>query len=383
MVNNSKGEILYVGGFNFDKNYASSIRVIENARFFQTLNYNVKILGKITLKNEANSLLIKNIEVFDIETSKFDFASDISPIKSKVESSLKKIDYIIAYNYPPIAFFKLLKYCSSKNIVLIPDLTEWYGIDGKFTVMKGMRLILNEWRMFVLNKKCNNFILASSYLNNKYKNSNSLLLPFVTIDELKKVQPNILDRKNVNFVYAGSPGKNFSKDRLDIIIKAFARVKTNQNNFTLKIVGLTLSDLLKETIIKEDVIKLADNLICYGRVDNELCVSIIKQSNFVVFARDINRVTCAGYPTKVFEAFKYGLPVITNKTSDIELHVNSSNGFMLEKADVKEFQNCIGTILSSEIEALETIINNCRENNPFLAKYYKRNTEHFFKNIIQ
>ena len=175
---------------------------------------------------------------------------------------------------------------------------------------------------------------------------------------------------------------NFSKDRLDIIIKAFSNIKTKHSNFTLRIIGLLKEDLLKEKRVIDDVIKLDKTIECYGRVKNKECIQIIKNSNFVIFARDINRVSSAGYPTKVFEAFKYGLPVITNKTSDIDLHVNSTNGFLVEKATVSDFEICLHKILSSETDGLNMIVNNCRKDNPFLAKYYKLKTEQFFKNLI-
>jgi len=376
-----KGNILYIGGFNFDKTNASSVRVIENVRFFQNLNFDVKILGKICLKENENSIYIKGVEVFDIEESKKSFANDITTIKSKVESSVNKIDYIIAYNYPPISFNKLIKYCASNSIILIPDITEWYGIDGKFTLIKGLRFFLNEWRMLMLNKKCPNKIIASSYLQKIYNTTNNLRLPFVTIDKFHSENEIIIDKNNLIFVYAGSPGKNFSKDRLDIVIKAFANTKSLHNNFTLKIVGLLKDDLLKIDTIRNDIIKLEDNLVCYGKVRNEECIDIIKKSNIVVFAREINRVSSSGYPTKVFEAFKYGLPVLTNKTSDIDWHVNKSNGFLVSNTNVSEFSKCIKEILCMEIENLKGIINKCRGNNPFYYTEYKEETIRFFNKM--
>ena len=378
-----KGNILYIGGFNFNKNNASSVRVVENARFFKDLNFNVKIFGKISLKENEHSIFIKGVEILDIEKLKKSFVSDIATIKFEVDSSVNSIDYIIAYNYPPIAFKKLIKYCASKKIILIPDLTEWYGIDGKFTFGKGLRLALNEWRMYILNKKCPNKIIASSYLDKFYNKSNNLLLPFVTIDKSKFENEIVLDKDNLIFVYAGSPGENFSKDRLDLVIQAFANVKSRHNNFTLKIVGLLKDDLLKIDAIRDDIIILEGNIVCYGRVRNARCVNIIKESNLVVFARDKNRVTSSGYPTKVFEAFKYGLPIVTNKTSDIELHVNENNGFMIENANVNEFSSCINKILSMEIEDLKDVINNCRENNPFYDSNYKKDTIGFFKKMFK
>ena len=49
-----------------------------------------------------------------------------------------------------------------------------------------------------------------------------------------------------------------------------------------------------------------------------------------MFLRDDNRVTKAGFPTKFVESISAGVPVITNKTSDLEYHLkNGENGFLL------------------------------------------------------
>lgn len=373
-----KKNILYIGGFNFNKINASSIRVIENARFLEKFNFNVEVLGKVKLLNEKHTFINK-IKVSNIVDNNKSFASSISVINLKIETS--KIDFIIAYNYPPIAFYKLLKLCRKNNIELIPDLTEWYGIDGDFSLDKGLRFALHQWRMHYLNKKCRNKIVASSYLDKFYKKSNNLLLPFVTVDNSSSGKMQDLNINNIKFVYAGSPGENFSKDRLDIVLKAFAKVKENQSNFTLHIVGLTKENLLAIDRVKEEVQFLDKNLKCYGRLDSVACVNIIKKSDIVVFARDINRGSSAGFPTKVFEAFKYGLPVLTNATSDIGDYVkNNYNGYLTSEASVKEFSNSINLILSSKVENIKIIINNCRSENPFYYKNYIKKTELFFKN---
>tara|TARA_R110002051_G_scaffold265495_4_gene325342 strand:+ start:5033 stop:6166 length:1134 start_codon:yes stop_codon:yes gene_type:complete len=369
--------ILYIGGFNFNKTTASSIRVIENARFLEKLNFNVEVLGKIQLLDKKYTT-IDTIKVSNIVADDEDFASNISTIKLKVTSS--KIEYIIAYNYPPIAFYKLLKLCKINNVTLIPDLTEWYGIDGDFSIGKGVRFILHQWRMLYLNKQCKNKIVASSFLDRYYKKSNNLLLPFVTIDVLNFKKQQNLNIDAIKFVYAGSPGENFSKDRLDIVLKSFAKVKEIHSNFMLNIVGLTKENLLAIDRVKKEVQFLDQHLNCFGRLDNVACVNVIKQSDIVVFARDVNRVSSAGFPTKVFEAFKYGLPILTNRTSDIDNYVEKNyNGFLTQEANVKGFLNAIQLIVSADIKSLEKIIDNCRSENPFFYKNYMNKTELFFK----
>lgn len=369
-----KKNILYVGGFNFNTNNASSIRVIENARFLKILNFNVEVLGKI-----SSTKFINEIKVSSIVTEEENFSRNISTIEFKVK--LLKINYIIAYNYPPIAFYKLIKFCKLNNIVLIPDLTEWYGIDGGFTLDKGIRFVLHQWRMYFLNNKCKNKIVASNYLDNYYKNSNNLILPFVTIDNPIFKEKFAISLSKIKFVYAGSPGVNFSKDRLDIVIKAFAKIKEKKDNFLFEIIGLSKENIFNINTIKSDVIKLGENLKCYGRLNNHDCKKIIKKSNFVVFSRDVNRVTNAGFPTKVFEAFKYGLPIVTNNTSNINDYVNTENGFLINNAKIDEFVSSINLILSSDSNQLELITEKCRKKNPFFYKNYEESANLFFKKI--
>ena len=75
------------------------------------------------------------------------------------------------------------------------------------------------------------------------------------------------------------------------------------------------------------------------------------------------------------------MPVLTNKTSDIDWHVNKSNGFLVSNTNVSEFSKCIKEILCMEIENLKGIINKCRGNNPFYYTEYKEETIRFFNKM--
>jgi glycosyltransferase involved in cell wall biosynthesis len=373
--------ILYVGGFNFTKSNASAVRVIENARFFEKIGFNVTIMGKTGVETSKKPLKMKGISIYDISSSGEDFSLNINSIELFVENSLEKIDYIIAYNYPPISFSKLINYTKNHKIILIPDITEWYGIDGNFTLMKGLRLLLHEWRMRVLNRKVNNILVASSYLSETYKSKNTFIFPFVTIDSSSVVPSKNINTKELQFVFAGSPGKNFSKDRLDIIIEAFARQK--DINFKLHIVGLKYQWLLDNKITSTFVRQLGDKILCYGRLPNEECIHIIKKSDFVIFARQQTRVTRAGFPTKVFEAFKYGLPVITNSTSDISEFINDKNGFLVPECSTEAFSLVIRDILNTDVKILNNIIENTRLDNPFYYRNFEDKMKAFFNTIQQ
>lgn len=373
-------KILYIGGFNFFKQNASSIRVIENARFFNLIGYKTLVLGKAPLSSHLNDVLIKNIEI-GYDNKKIDFTINIESVKKNYYDLAKNSNnvVIIAYNYPPIAFSKILKFCKKNKIKLIPDITEWYGIDGKLTLNKSIRWLLTQWRMRILTPKCENIILASHKLIKRYTKNNILLLPFVTIDnsvitkEKKKLSSKYI------FTYSGSPGLNFSKDRLDIIIQAFS--KLDNTNFLLNIVGLSKELMLSEKKVKEQIIQLKNKIVFYGRVTNKESIKVIQNSDFVIFARDINRVNSVGYPTKVFEAFKYGIPVITNNTSDLSLHIiNNENGFLIEDASVNLFAKKINNILNLPTSKILKLKENCINDNPFFYKKYIKTTINFLNN---
>ena len=151
--------------------------------------------------------------------------------------------------------------------------------------------------------------------------TNNLRLPFVTIDKFHSENEIIIDKNNLIFVYAGSPGKNFSKDRLDIVIKAFANSKSQHNNFTLNIVGLSKDELLKIDTIRDDIINLDSNLVCFGRVRNEESINIIKKSNLVVIFWDFSKippyeVRSNTSPSKISRDF-HGFGVFRLDTKDL------------------------------------------------------------------
>ncbi|TXK77879.1 glycosyltransferase [Mesonia sp. K4-1] len=368
--------ILYIGGFNFVTENASSIRVIENARFLKQLGYNCVVMGK----TECNLVkYYKDIKLINIQTSNnrdIDFSTNCISVISEIESFATP-PIVIAYNYPTIAFYKLQKYCKNNNIVLIPDITEWHGIDGRISILKILRYILNNYKMRHLNKKCKNIILATDHLSNLYGKSNQLILPFVTID---KTGPTSFKSNNMRrFIFAGTLGENFSKDRLDILIKAFA--KLNAKQFEVHIVGPSKQELFSSCIAK-DLKMLSEKIKIYGRVPNRKVKHIMKSTDFVIFARNVKRITKVGYPTKVFEAFKMGIPVITNRTSNLDKHIiNNKNGFLIKELNVDKFVEVLEKAIDMPSTDLKKMKEECVLNNPFYYKNHEENIIKFFKNL--
>lgn len=372
----TKNIVLYVGSFDFKLGSASSVRVIENALFIKQFGFDVQIMGVV-----HNEFEVDTIQIHDIANQAIPFDTSIESIKNKFVDL--KVSYeniiIIAYNYPPVAFHKLIKFTKKNEIFLVADVTEWYSFQGKFNIYNVLRWGLNEWKMCFLLDKCDHFILATSFLQKRFENKNTVILPFVTTKEKIQILEN---EKNdvVIYTYAGSPGLNFKKDRLDILMKAFLKLKEKSDKFIFNVIGVEKNFFSDKSILR--IIELLGEAIKFhGRLPHERTVEIIKKSDYTVFARDVNRLTKVGFPTKVFEAFKYNIPVITNNTSDLSDYITTENGVLLEDNTVKAFENAFLKI-NTDITIKSMHKENMMKSNPFGSENFENEFRIFLDNIL-
>ena len=105
----NKKTILYIGGFKLPDRNSSAIRVLGIARMFNDLGYDIKVGGKI----DKEITTYTDIDFWSVEhvgEQKYKQGTDIEPIRYKVkELGKENLKAIIAYNYAPIAFYKLYK----------------------------------------------------------------------------------------------------------------------------------------------------------------------------------------------------------------------------------------------------------------------------------
>ena len=100
---------------------------------------------------------------------------------------------------------------------------------------------------------------------------------------------------------------------------------------------------------------------------------MLKCADFAMFLRDDNRVSRAGFPTKFVESISAGVPVITNKTSNIEDYlIPGKNGFFV---DIDHASKEIKDILSRDLQELKAIKANVDDNlfdyNNFVDEFKK------------
>lgn len=337
-----KDYILYIGGFRLPDKNAAAQRVYSNGKVLYELGYDIVFIDLNTDKLVRYKKRTYNDFYF---YSEFDSGAICSKIKflyslesfKKALNDFGKPKMVICYNYPSIAFYRIIKYCKLQNIKIIADCTEWYESKSLF------KKIDTEFRMRFLNKQVNGIICISSYLKDFYKNKHSILVPPL-IDMDDDIWSNSLCNSQSSIcklIYIGNPGKN--KDKLNFILKALK----NLEKYQFTIIGLDKNEYLRYYPKDKNLVDdMKDNVMFLGRHNHKDSLEYLKKSNYQIFIRENRLVNNAGFPTKFVESTGCNIPVITTNTSDIKKYiVNGKNGFIV---DIDNLENELKVILSKD-----------------------------------
>jgi glycosyltransferase involved in cell wall biosynthesis len=359
----SKGTIVYVGGFELPDKNAAAHRVLGNAKAFKQLGYDVVFIDvdkslDYNFPIENTSKVIQNFDCWSIPYPKtrkqwIKYLSDTKNVKNTI-NKYTNVQMVICYNYQALALFKLKRYCKKNSIKILADCTEWYSARGNGVVFGIIKGLDSFFRMRVLQKNMDGLIVISRYLEDYYKRCKNVICipPLVDIKEKKWKRVKKLENDCLTLVYAGSPGKD--KDRLDILIKAISSIKDKK--VLLNIIGITKQQYLANYPKNKNMLEVLDSKInFFGRQDHIKTLDCVKAADFSIFFRDDNRVTRAGFPTKLVESISCGVPVITNVTSDIEEYlVDGRNGHLIDIT--QEFSDVLYKVICEASKQVNNVI---------------------------
>lgn len=387
----NKKIVLFIGGFKLPDGSASAQRALENGYLFESLGFKAVFIGKFA--NDESNNNYQKIERFDCfnincptREKKYEYyAKHIDSIKDVIDIyGSNKVHSIVAYNYPPIALRKLIDFCKKYNINVILDSTEWYGFEGGNLIRNIIRYIATQYRMRVLAKKSGNVICASRFLQRYYSNLNTTILPF-SIDPSREkwnlVAHNVPNKPR-QFIYAGSPGVGMSKDFIHLIIKALSQIKQRGYEFKFVVVGIEKDQfLLYFQDYKELLTNLGESVEFLGRQPHLKALELLKNSDYSILLRPVNRVSNAGFSTKIVESVSCGTPPITNLTSDISYYINDGvNGLIFKSTRIEDIEEKLITALDLPTAKLVEMSKNCHENNPFHLSHFQKAMKEFMKN---
>lgn len=347
---NSKGILLYIGGFELPDKNAAAQRVISNAKALRELGFTVVFLGVSHQKEASEGILplkyFEGFEYYEIAyprsiTEWISYSIGINFFKEIFNKYQAMIKGVFLYNYPSIASLRIIRIARENNINIFADCTEWYSY-RKSNPLGIIKTIDTELRMRFVNKRLDGVLAISKFLYTYYRKDvpSFKVPPLVDVEDSKWKPIPLPTQEPLRLVYAGSPGR---KDRLDILVSA-----VNKCNFQidLRIIGIAQSDFL---ILYPELKGIEfKNISFLGRVSHKEALDEVKAASYTCFFRDINRVSVAGFPTKFVESISVGTPVITNKTSDISDYCAMLKGCILVE-DIS---------VSSILEGIERAHNN-------------------------
>ena len=370
----SKGTILYVGGFELPDKNAAAHRVLQNAKIFKELGFNVVFSGvnKDITADRNNKEDIIGFKSFPISYPNsaekwIKQMTDISHYEN-IAANYNDVKYIVCYNLHSLPLAKLLKFAKKKNIKIISDCTEWY--ENRFSVkpVKFIKFADTFLCMHYLQKKCDGMIAISSFLADYYKKfikNIAVVPPLVDLKDQKYIFDCEKPKNTATtLVYSGSP--NASKESLGEVVKCLNNI--TDLNFKLKIVGIDYEQFRS----MYNVLPNREKIEFMGRVPHKIALQTVRESDYAVIIRPQTRVNNAGFPTKFAEAVSCGTAVIANDTSDLSNYLkDGKNGYLVS---LETLQEDLQKILSSN-KIPKT------ENDIFDYPKYKASFEELFKNL--
>lgn len=358
----NKGIIVYVGPFSFPDGGAAARRILGNARAIQDCGYKVIIgSGQMTeVTGEKEKTFYKGFEVYSLGERIAEHRGVIKNIIYLVMGR-KTVKWLDRMNPKPVAvilysgyspyFLRLLPWCKKNNIPLIFDAVEWYQAKNHLQSLTSPYYWNIEWAMRGLSIKARNIIAISSYLNNYYENNgcrSAIVPPTIDTREYKimSAMPNTDDK--LSLAYTGSPGH---KDLFGNCLEATLRIDPEGDRMVFKVAGLTEDQILRYAALRNrGYSSLPPSIQTIGKVGHAAAIELVGRSDFSILQRDINRVSTAGFPTKIVESLTVGTPVICNLTSDLDKYIHDGEeGILCKGASVKDLITALEKALKLKV----------------------------------
>lgn len=313
--------IYYIAAFDFSNGGAAARRVLGNINTLRASGAHVRIIDAKYIQGtqEHNEVPVISVQerpnpkknIF-IKAYKY-FSIGRNTIKY-IEKQRVKPDFLILYSgYSPY-LLRLISYCKKNNIKLVFDCVEWYLPKRKLAYLYNPYYWNIEFAMRYLIPQCDGVICISSFLERYYSKKGVKTInipPTLTVPTpVNKVHFNT----KIKLVYSGSPGH---KDKLDSIISIVSELN---DLFELDIAGIEGEN--------------TSNIHYHGLLTHKASVELVEKSHFSILLRPNNRVSKAGFSTKVVESMSYGTPVITNNTGDLANFIkDGENGYIFDGYD--------------------------------------------------
>jgi len=352
--------ILYIGAFELPDKNAAAQRILSNAKLFQSLGYEVVLIGRSRsdemLDGEIRKAEYPGIDFECWETAYpkstgawFRHIIFTSNIQQAFQDRLQgRLFAVICYDYPAIAQLTAKRFANRLGGFGIAEVTEWYAHSNAIKLSTMVRNLDTFLRMRIVNFRMDALITTSRFLTRYYKSSQPNIVELPTLinrrGNFEEIAP-IASKDGVpkRLFFAGSgfdlklarQGAGGLKDRLDWVLELLFEVHKNDTDFWFEIYGVTKEDYLILLPEHKSMVEAMSNKVCFhGMQPRDVLLKTLISSDYSIFLRKEMLVTKAGFPTKFSESIAYGTPVITNMLENIEPYFEEEkNGIEIDYFD--------------------------------------------------
>lgn len=245
---------------------------------------------------------------------------------------------IMGADVPAIHAIVIKWWCKCNKITCVFDVTEWYSKEQ----FNNWRIAISYWErellnQFIIDKKAR-VIAISSYLYSYFKKKGCKATQIPIIYNPNAYNKSLEKRNNssmLRIIYAGS---HLKMDNIPLIVEALSVLpEEDRKRIQFAIYGLS-KEQIESCIPLEVLEKLKGLLSIMGRRPNDEVMSAYSDVDFSIVLRDpLLRVNQAGFPSKVVESMRLGVPVICNYSSDLRDYLtHNDNSIVIDRLDVVE-----------------------------------------------
>lgn len=364
-----RNTVIIIGGFNLPEGTASTIRAYGNAKLLKKIGYRVIIVGKFIdgFKNDRWHRY-NGMDCYNIEGERDRYGITVQFAETLIEEiDPQSIHSFIVYNFPGTALERLRRIALKNGFAIISDTTEWYAFEGKNPVFALLRKLQTEYRMRVVNKRINNIICTTNYIAEYYKKQHTIVIPMIDDKSFEGDSEYELAVNPVRrYIYAGSPGYKFRKDKVNIIIKGFEVLHNKGIPFVLDIYGITKEEYKEVFDYIPDICIKNQKISFHGRVRRSVIEDALKKTDFYVLYRPNTKVCKVGFSTKAMEAISAGVPLIANDVNgDFKRYFTSGQALICGAEDEEGFYALLEQSAVMPQNVVIGMKKSCKQNNPF------------------
>lgn len=231
---------------------------------------------------------------------------------------------VLTYDF----FGGINRWCRKNNIINVVDVVEWYSKEQFKRWYLSFDYLSKQFKIRNIARRKANVIAISSYLEKHFSNNGckTVRIPIIS-DEVVNQQPASPDMSTVNLIYAGT---HTVMDNVLLVLKSIVKLPENaRKRIKFSIYGLK-RDIMTGSLSPDDQSVIDECVAFYGKRPNSEVLDAYKKSHFSIFLRDPElRVNKAGFPSKVIESMKMGVPVLCNYSSDLDQYLKSGNNSII------------------------------------------------------